>query len=63
MGDNENIISVSTAKDIPGITSGMGIEVYLGSKRVDHVISVDIDEIGADSLVMATIRVAVRLGR
>jgi hypothetical protein len=63
MTDNKNMLSISTKKEIDGATTARALEFYVGDTRLDGVMSAQIEEILPDSMVVANVKVLVRLGR
>lgn len=63
MTGNENMLSISTKREIEGPTTARELEFYVGDTRLDGVISAQIEEILPDSMVVVNVKVLVRLGR
>jgi hypothetical protein len=61
--DKETVVTISSRDDFPGVTTGQGLVFELNGVEIPHVIDAVIEPINADGIVIANIRVCVRLGK
>ena len=61
--DKETVVTISSRKELPGVTTGQGLSFELNGVEIPHILDAVIEPINAEGMVIANIRVCVRLGK
>lgn len=61
--DKEKVVTISSRKEFPGVTTGQGLAFEIEGVEIPNILDAVIEPINADGMVVANIRVCVRLGK